>query len=87
MSVENIDWFNVISERLRDYSDGDIWSDGYEILCESESAANTIAELIERLYASQQEDVLVHTGYYEPLEDEQFGEVDKFTGWWYVDIY
>ena len=81
------DWFNEFVNALPDFPCGDIWSSKDEILCKSESAANTIAELIEHLYASQQEDILVHIGYYDPIEDEKSGEVDKFTGWWYVDIY
>lgn len=81
------DWFNEFVNALPDCPCGYIWSSKDEILCKSESAANTISELIEHLYASQQEDILVHTGYYDPIEDEKSGEVDKFTGWWYVDIY
>ena len=31
----HVDWFYEIAERLRDYSDGEIWSDGIEILCKT----------------------------------------------------
>lgn len=83
----SVDWFNEFVNALPDFPCWCIWSSKDEILCKSESAANTIAELIEHLYASQQQDILVNTGYYDPLEDEKSGEVDKFTGWWYVGIY
>lgn len=81
-----IDWFDEICKRLRDYSEGDIWSAGDEILCKTESAADAIADLIESLYRSDDEEVMVNTGYYDPEEDERNGEVDRFTGWWYVNI-
>lgn len=81
-----VDWFYEIAERLRDYSDGEIWSDGIEILCKTESAANTIADMIELLYQAQNECVFVNTGYYDPVEDEKSGEIDRYTGWYYVNI-
>ena len=82
----NINWWMEITDRLRDYSDGYIWSSGYEILCRTESAANAIADMIECLYRAQDENILVNTGYYDPVEDERNNEVDSFTGWWYVNI-
>lgn len=84
--MKNVDWFEDITERLPDYPEGIIWSAGDEILCKTESAANTIADMLELLYRSQGEDIYVNTGYYDPVEDERNGEVDKFTGWWYVCI-
>lgn len=84
--TDKIDWFDEICKRLRDYSGGDIWSAGDEILCKTESAADAIADLIESLYRSDDEEVMVNTGYYDPEEDERNGEVDRFTGWWYVNI-
>lgn len=86
MSIENIDWFNVISERLRDYSDGDIWSDKYEIMCKTQAVADALADMFECLYGSQGEEILVNTGYYDPVEDKKNGELDRYTGWWYVNI-
>lgn len=83
---EKIDWFKEITDRLRDYSDGDIWSTGDEILCKTESAADTLAEMLECLYRAQNEEVLVNTGYYDPEEDARNGEMDRYTGWWYVNI-
>lgn len=84
--MENIDWFKEIANRLRDYSEGPVWSSGYEILCQTEDGASALADLFETLYATQGEYVLVNTGYYDPIEDEKNNEVDSFTGWWYVNI-
>ena len=84
--MEKIDWFNVIAERLRDYSEGDIWSSGDEILCLTESAADTLADMFESLYRAQGEEILVNTGYYDPEEDKRNNEEDRYTGWWYVNI-
>ncbi len=81
-----MDWFNIISDRLRDYSDGDIWSSGDEILCRTESAADALSDMLFQLYKSQDEDVLINTGYYDPEEDKRNGEEDRYTGWWYVNI-
>lgn len=84
--MKKIDWFQEITDRLRDYSEGDIWSSGDEILCKTESAADAIADMFECLYRAQDEDVLINTGYYDPEEDKRNNEMDRFTGWWYVNI-
>lgn len=81
-----MDWFTEIAERLRDYSEGDVWGVGDEILCRTESAADAIADLLESLYRADGEEALVRTGYYDPVEDERNGETDRFTGWWYVNV-
>lgn len=81
-----IDWMEMIVNALPDYSDGIIWTDEDEILVKTESAANTIADLIEALYRAQGEKVLVNTGYYDPEEDKRNNEEDRYTGWWYVNI-
>lgn len=84
---ERIDWIGMIVNALPDYSDGIIWSDGgAEILVKTESAANTIADLVEALYRLQGEEVLVNTGHYDPEEDRRNNEEDRYTGWWYVNI-
>ena len=84
--MERVDWFQEIANRLRDYSDGEIWSCGDEILCKTESAADALADMLECLYISQGEEILVNTGYYDPEEDARNGELDRYTGWWYVNI-
>lgn len=42
--------------------------------------------MFECLYKAQGEDILVVTGYYDPVEDEKYGQVDRCTGWWFVNI-
>ena len=84
--MESINWFTEIANRLRDYSEGDIWTNGDEILVKTESAADAIADMFETMYKSQGEEILVNIGYYDPVEDEKNGEVDRYTGWWYVNI-
>lgn len=84
--MQYIGWFELVANRLRDYSEGEIWSTGDEILCKTESAANAIADMFETLYRSQGQTVVVNTGYYDPKEDMMNGEIDRFTGWWYVNI-
>lgn len=85
--MKRIEWFDVIAECLPDYSDEDVWcNNGDEIMCRSCDAANAIANMIESLYRSQGEEIVVKTGYYDPEEDARNGETDRCTGWWYVDI-
>lgn len=84
--MKKVEWFSEIANRLRDYSDGDVWSTKDEILCKTESAADALADLLRQLYRSQGEDVMISTGFYDPEEDARNGEQDRFTGWWYVDI-
>ena len=87
VELQSVNWIELINERLRDYSEGDVWSNFCdEIMCRSESAANAFADLIEQLYRSQGEEVTVYTGYYDPQEDKRSGEEDRCTGWWYVNI-
>lgn len=81
-----IDWMEMIVNALPDYPDGIIWSDGEEILVKTESAADTIADLIEALYRAQGEEILVNTGSYDPEEDKRNNEEDRYIGWWYVNI-
>lgn len=83
---DKTDWFGVLAKRLRDYSEGSVWSSGDEILCKTESAADAMADLLESLYRSEEQDVLVNTGYYDPEEDKKAGECDRYTGWWYVNV-
>lgn len=81
-----INWFEKIVNRLRDYSEGEIWTTGDEILVKTESAANAIADMLTTLYKTQGEDVTIVTGYYDPAEDFINNEIDRCTGWWYVNI-
>lgn len=85
--MPKVDWFDKICERLRDYSEGDIWCNcGDEIMCRTESAANAIADMITQLYRTHGEDVVVCTGYYDPEEDKRTNMEDRCTGWWYINL-
>ena len=64
------DFFSFICARVRDYSDGEVWSDGDQILCKTESAANALCDLLWQLYNHK--------------EDERNHEEDRYPGWWYV---
>lgn len=55
------------------------WTLNNEILCETEAAANNIANFLEDLGVSD----YVRTGYYDPEEDE-VPQAD--TGYYYIDI-
>lgn len=71
-----------ICKLLPHTNDYRIWSDGTEILCETEQLAENIADLFDALYAAQ----TVNTGYYDPAEDERNNEVDSRTGFYYVTV-
>ena len=83
----NLARFREVVKALTSCPQKNIWSTGDEILCKTESAADALADMFEGLYAASNEDVLVNTGYYDPEEDERNGEVDRYTGWWYVYVY
>lgn len=88
MKIKKENWIEMIVNALPDYPNGSIWSDGgVEILVKAESAANTVADLIEALYRVQGEEVLVNTGSYDPEEDKRNNEEDRYTGWWYINWY
>ena len=57
-----------------------IWAVEDEILCDDEDVAEIIADFLEHMGFGE-----VNTGYYDPEEDKQNNEVDKFTGWYYVN--
>ena len=60
-----------------------VWTDGTEILCETEDMAKIIADMFEYITGE------THTtryGYYDPEEDRRDGCVDNHTGWYYVDF-
>lgn len=57
-----------------------IWSNGYDIMCETEQIANTIAELLESMNITD----VATTGYFDPKEDKENDEVNECTGFYYV---
>lgn len=56
--------------------------DGTEILSSEENEVEAIANLFDQLYGEG----TCNTGYYDPVEDERNGEVDAYTGLYYVSI-
>ena len=48
--MKKANWFEEIIDRLRDYSEGNIWSSGDEILCKTEEVADALADMFECLY-------------------------------------
>ena len=50
-----VDWYGTMCMRLRDYSDGDVWSDGEIILCKTKDGADPICDLLWQLYPSNDE--------------------------------
>lgn len=63
-----------------------IWSDGFMILCNSEDAADKIADWFEELIEENGKHCCATTGYFDPEEDARNNEVDELTGWYYVNI-
>ena len=59
-----------------------IWCNGEVILCATEWLCETIANAIEAIIGEK----VMHTGYYDPREDEESGETDWLTGWYYIDF-
>lgn len=87
VKLEDIPWMKYIAGVLPTKSSNEnIWAKYDEILVRTESAANTIAYLIEMLYKADEKEVVVCIGYYDPEEDKRDGMVDECTGWWYVHI-
>lgn len=57
-----------------------IWSNGCDIMCETEAIAGAIAEFIECMGITD----VATTGYFDPGEDERGNEVNECTGFYYV---
>lgn len=81
----NMDLFYKICEALPKYPKGNIWATKEEILCRTESAAETVADLIEQMSKANGKEVLMSTGFYDPEEDKRNNEEDERTGWYYID--
>lgn len=60
---------------------GKIRSDGEQLLTETEELANALADLIDLV-----DDCQTTTGHYDPEEDAKSGEVDEYTGYYYVSL-
>jgi hypothetical protein len=74
--------FDEILKRLpRELVEGKkFWSNDEEILSKDEVAINYVADLLDTIGYD------AVTGYYDPEEDERNGEVDEYTGYYYVSI-
>ena len=84
---EELDWFNKITDRLKNQSADAFWGDeNGQILVPTESAADAIADMLELLYRSQGKEISVNTEYYDPKEDKRDECEDCYTGWWCVTI-
>lgn len=56
------------------------------ILCKDGKSAETIANILELMYKKEEIEVVIVTGYYDPIEDKRNDEVDMYTGWHYVSM-
>lgn len=74
--------FLVMSlQKHEDENRNGYWTDGDEILCKTEEAAEHLADFLEDIGFAD-----VHTGYYDPKEDARNNQVDDHTGYYYVGI-
>lgn len=58
---------------------GEIWSDGCEIMCKTLTLCDAIYEALTRLGLDN-----LTTGYYDPDEDLRDNIFDLYTGWYYI---
>ena len=59
---------------------GIVYDGNNKILCKKEYQAEGIADFLEDMGFED-----VRTGFYDPKEDKRNGEVDRYTGLYYVD--
>lgn len=57
-----------------------MWSNGCDIMCETEVIANVIADFLKSIGVTDN----ATTGYFDPVEDERNNEVNECTGFYYV---
>ena len=78
-----MEWEHLINSLFdnKEQNKHGFWTDGEEILCTTEEQAEVLADFLEDLGFD-----CVHTGYYDPKEDERNNEVNDHTGCWYVNI-
>lgn len=65
--------------------DPGFWTNGTDILCPSEVECEAVADFIEDILR-EESTLTVHTGYYDPNEDDRSGERDRCTGFHYIDF-
>ena len=86
---KKIDYFKAFVEQLRwliGEPDGYIWSNGREILCKTKDIAEALADMLKRIYKVYGIEIFINIGYYEPVKDENNGEINKYSDWWYISI-
>lgn len=74
----NID-FDYFIWRLSSDNRCRVWTTGEAIMCRTENAAESIADIMRNVF-----NLDVTTGYYDPEEDEENNCVDESTGFYYV---
>ena len=65
--------------------DPGFWTNGSEILCPSEEKCEMLAEFFKDV-VSEDSNVTVLTGYYDPFEDSNNEEPDDMTGFYYIQF-
>lgn len=60
------------------------WSNGDMILCPSESSCGVVADFLQNVFRNSS--LVVQTGYYDPVEDHNNCECDKYTGFYYISF-
>lgn len=63
-------------------TDPKFWAQGNLLLCKTEEAANTMADLLEAIGITD----CATTGHFDPREDAAAGSEDQLTGYYYVDF-
>ena len=79
-------YFLAFCKSLPSNAEEEIWSDGSMILCKDGKSAETIANILELMYKKEKIEVVIVTGYYDPIEDKRNDEVDMYSGWHYVSM-
>lgn len=79
-----MDLFEKMCEILSGCPKGNEWSNGDEILCKTQNAADTVADLLEKVSECNGEEILLMTGYYDPKGDARSNESDELSGWYYI---
>ena len=78
---------DMLPREPRSYDTNDdpgFWTNEEEILCPSEAECEIIAAFIEDVFAEYPERPIIQTGYYDPYEDANNGEIDDYTGFYYI---
>lgn len=61
------------------------WTNGEEILCPSEMEMQIVCSFLEDIFGTEENYNLI-TGWYDPFEDAESGEIDDCTGFNYIRL-